>query len=120
MTDHKKISIDPVQAFKRRLRSNLRDAFYRKGFKKNSGSIELTGLPKDDLIAYLLQTYFDNYGMEWDGVEDIHIDHIIPLATAKTEEDVMRLCHYTNLQLLKAEDNYRKGAKQDYQIKKEI
>ena len=33
-----------------------------------------------------------NYG--WD------IDHIIPLDTAKTEEDVIRLNHYSNLQPL--------------------
>ena len=28
------------------------------------------------------------------------LDHIIPLSTAKTEEDVIRLNHYTNLQPL--------------------
>ena len=33
-----------------------------------------------------------NYG--WD------IDHIIPISIAKTEEDVMKLSHYTNLQPL--------------------
>lgn len=33
-----------------------------------------------------------NYG--WD------IDHIIPLTTAKTEDDVIRLSHYTNLRPL--------------------
>ena len=37
-----------------------------------------------------------------------HIDHIIPLVTAKTEEDVNRLCHYKNLQLLTKEDNLLK------------
>ena len=33
-----------------------------------------------------------NYG--WD------IDHIIPLSSAKTEDDIIRLNHYTNLQPL--------------------
>jgi hypothetical protein len=49
---------------------------------------------------------FDNYGFDgW------HIDHIVPLATAKTEEQVAKLNHYTNLQPLWAKDNMSKGAK---------
>lgn len=38
-----------------------------------------------------------NYG--WD------IDHIIPLSTAKTEEDVIKLNHYTNLKPLYSKIN---------------
>ena len=49
---------------------------------------------------------FDNHGLHgW------HLDHIIPLSTAKTEEDIIKLCHYTNLQPLWAEENLSKGNK---------
>lgn len=72
---------------------------------------EIVGLPIEQLEKYLLQTFKNNYGYDWDRKEKVHIDHIIPLATAKTEKDVIKLCHYTNLQLLKAEDNLKKGAK---------
>ena len=74
----------------------------------------------DFFINYLLQTFKDNYGYEYNGIEKVHIDHIIPLATAKTEEDVIKLCHYSNLQLLKAKDNLKKGAKLNYELKEEI
>jgi hypothetical protein len=40
-----------------------------------------------------------------------HIDHIVPLSSAKTEEDVIKLCHYSNLQPLWSIDNYKKGNK---------
>lgn len=65
----------------------------------------------DFFVNYLLETYKKNYGVEYDNKEKVHIDHITPLSTAKTEEDVIKLCHYSNLQLLKAEDNLKKSNK---------
>lgn len=44
------------------------------------------------------------------------IDHIIPLSIAKNEEEVIKLCHYTNLQLLRAEDNIKKGNKINWML----
>ena len=52
--------------------------------------------------------------MSWENMGKWHIDHIIPLSTAITEEDVIRLCHYTNLQPLWAEDNLKKSNKLDW------
>jgi hypothetical protein len=48
-------------------------------------------------------------GMSWDNRNKWHIDHIIPLSSAKTEEEIYKLAHYTNLQPLWAEDNLSKG-----------
>lgn len=50
-------------------------------------------------------------GMSWDNFGEWHIDHIIPLASAKTEIELIELCHYTNLQPLWAEENRSKGDK---------
>jgi hypothetical protein len=47
---------------------------------------------------------FENYGKNgW------HIDHIIPLSSASTEKEIIKLCHYSNLQPLWWDDNIRKG-----------
>lgn len=46
----------------------------------------------------------ENHG-EWE------MDHKTPLASAKTEEEIIKLNHYTNFQPLWRFDNRSKGAK---------
>ena len=49
--------------------------------------------------------------MCWNNYGDWQVDHITPLASAQTKEDLVKLCHYSNLQPLWAFDNRVKGAK---------
>ncbi len=52
-------------------------------------------------------------GMNWQNhaYYGWHIDHRIPLSSAKTVEEVAKLCHYSNLQPLWWNDNFAKGSK---------
>jgi len=102
---------NPINKLKKQIRNMIYDSFKRQHKVKKRHSEELLGCDLDFFVNYLLDTYKNNYGIEWDKIEKVHIDHIIPLATAKTEEDVIKLCHYKNLQLLKAEDNLKKSDK---------
>lgn len=54
--------------------------------------------------------------MSWGNRHLWHIDHIIPLASAKDEESIINLCHYTNLQPLWKKDNQSKGSKMPFSI----
>ena len=73
-----------------------------------TGSLDLVGLSSEDLKIYLESKFLE--GMSWDnyGLYGWHMDHIIPLSSAKNEEELKKLCHYTNLQPLWAFDNLSK------------
>ena len=107
---------DTVYKLKMQTRDVIKKSFRGVLKGKRGRTTELLGCDLDFFVNYLLDTYKNNYGIEWDKIEKVHIDHIIPLATAKTEEDVIKLCHYTNLQLLKAKDNLCKHDKLDWRL----
>jgi len=99
-------------------RNSCRKALKSIGQKKNVNSLKLLGLKTwQQLVKHLSKQFhdhpktgeemtFDNHGLYgW------HIDHIIPLSSAKTEEEIIKLCHYTNLQPLWAEENLAKSNK---------
>ena len=66
--------------------------------------------------AYLIETAKKNYGGKYFPNRKYHIDHVIPNASAITEDDLIKLQHYTNLQYLYAKDNLQKSAKLDWDL----
>lgn len=105
-----------LRKFKQQIRCLISKSFSRKKFIKNQSTKEILGCSFESFYNHLLSTYKYNYGHEWNGIEKVHIDHIIPLATAKMEEEVIKLSRYNNLQLLKAKDNLRKNSKLDWKL----
>lgn len=93
------------------IRSMIYNMLKNKGYSKNSKTQDMLGCSFEEFKIYLESKFEDwmnwdnkglyngdfNYG--WD------IDHIIPLSSAKSEEDVIRLNHYTNLQPLCSKTN---------------
>lgn len=90
-----------------KLSQKLRKVFKSKGTYKSKDLEKITKIKNSDLYTYLLETFKNNYNHEY-YCEEVHIDHKIPLAKAKTIDDVYKLNHYTNLQLLYPEDNMKK------------
>lgn len=105
----------------RRLRNRLYYALKNKNWKKTTHFSEYIGCSREYLVSHL-ESKFEP-GMSWDSYGGWHIDHIVPLSSAKSEEEMYKLCHYTNLQPLWATDNIRKGNnvvvanKKDYTVK---
>lgn len=108
---------DPLFKIIIQVRSLVSASFTRRGYTKRSHTYEILGTDYNTFYNHLMKTFKKNYGYEWDGKEDVHIDHIKPLATAKTEEEIIKLCYYKNLQLLKAKDNLEKNDKIDWKLK---
>ncbi len=106
----KKWENDELFAIKVRLRNLVRNSFRRTGYKKFSIRTEdIVGMNYDEFKKYIESKFQD--GMTWENRGEWHIDHIIPLSSAKSREDLLRLSHYTNLQPLWAADNLRKQNK---------
>jgi len=100
---------DSFRTFKYVLRNRTYSAFKNKGYKKSSKTQEMLGVDWEVCKAHIEKKFTE--GMNWGNQGKWHIDHIIPLASAKNEEELMKLCHYKNLQPLWAEDNLKKSTK---------
>ena len=88
-------------------RSRLNEFLKIKKITKKNNTFNYVGCTPIFLKKYLEDQFVE--GMSWDNHGKWHIDHIIPLASAETEDDIYRLSHYTNLQPLWAEDNWKKN-----------
>ncbi len=104
--------IDSLFKFTDNLRNRIRMAFKRiSNTKKPNHTFNMIGLSPKETMKYIESKFIGE--MSWNnyGRGGWEIDHIIPLSSAKTKEELIKLCHYTNLQPLWAKDNLMKGNK---------
>jgi len=96
--------------FKRILRKRVWAAFKESSWTKSENTENLLGCSFEFAKEYIENQFKD--GMSWDnhGIMGWHIDHIIPLSSAKTKEEMINLCHISNLQPLWWHENLSKGA----------
>lgn len=104
-----KDKVKPINMLCKAVRSRIGIALKRCGYKKGSYTSTLIGLDYDKLKIYIENQF--KKGMSWDNYGEWHIDHKMPLSSAKTEEELLKLFHYTNLQPLWAKENLSKGSK---------
>jgi hypothetical protein len=91
------------------LKCKMRDSVNRYLKYRSTTTSEIVGCSPQELKEHLENKFVP--GMSWENRAEWHIDHIIPLSSAKTEEELYKLCHYTNLQPLWAEENLKKSNK---------
>jgi len=95
----------------RGMRNRLKDYLKYKKISQTNKTFQYIGCTPKELKIYIESKF--QPGMTWDnwGVYGWHIDHVIALSSAKTEDELMKLFHYTNLQPLWAKDNLLKSNK---------
>ena len=103
---------DPKYRAERGVRHRVWKAINRLGAKKGTSTFNIVGCSRCYLFKHLESQF--SKGMTWDNYGEWHIDHIVPLSSAETYCEMIKLCHYTNLQPLWAKDNLSKGDKVDY------
>jgi len=94
---------------KENIRNLIKNSLNYKNIKKNQRTNKILGCTNDDFKLHLESQFeswmtWDNYGNPKDGIlqpdKTWDIDHIIPLNTAITEDELIKLNHYTNLKPL--------------------
>jgi hypothetical protein len=103
---NKKLKTDPLFKLNANIRTLLFVSFKRKGFSKSSRTHEILGCTFEEFKKHLESKFqpwmnWDNHGL-YNGSEGYgwDIDHIKPLSSAKSEEELIKLNHYSNLQPL--------------------
>lgn len=91
----KKYKSDPIFKMNHNIRCRIREFLNQKNIGKKNKTNEIVGCGQTELKFFLEKNF--KPGMSWDNYGQWHIDHIIPLSSAKEESEILKLCHFTNL-----------------------
>lgn len=106
LKERKRRETDPIFKLKNNLRKRVGKILKQ---SKSKSTEKLLGASFEIVKTHLESTFQE--GMSWGNYGEWHVDHIVPLASAKTLDEVIKLFHYKNLQALWEFDNLSKGAK---------
>lgn len=91
-----KLKTSPLFKLRERTSNLIRCSLRTLGYTKKSRTYETLGCDYETFMSHLNN---NSYGFKY-GDKNLDIDHITPTSTASTEEEVLQLNHFTNLQLL--------------------
>jgi hypothetical protein len=105
----KRRASDPNRAMQARISRLHRHALNQVGAIKTSPTFTQLGYSVSEFVKHIERQF--EKGMGWQNMGDWKIDHIIPISTAKTVEDVIFLNQLSNLRPLWAKENNAKKNK---------
>jgi hypothetical protein len=102
---------DPLFKVKHNIRNLIYISF--KNSYKGKKTEQILGYTIEEFIQHLQSQFTEGMTLQnhGQGPGKWNIDHIVPISSAKTEEEIYKLNHYTNFQPLWWEENMAKGKK---------
>jgi hypothetical protein len=117
--DYEKLRIetDNLYKFIRSIRSLIFISVTKNGYTKKSKTSTILGCSFEEFKIYI-ESKFEDW-MDWENHgkctgsynETWHLDHIVPISSAKNESEVIKLNHYTNFQPICSKRNLEKSNK---------
>jgi len=100
---------DAVYKIRCNISTLIQNGIRNRGFSKKTKTSKILGCDYDFFKKYIEDKFKE--GMTWENRSEWSLDHIIPVSLAKTEEELIKLNHYTNFQPLWKIENIKKGNK---------
>jgi hypothetical protein len=109
-----RLSNNPLVKLRFRISNNITVSLKRNGGKKLCKTTDILGCSFDDFKRHIESLWeswmsWENYGNPKDNVYEPNktwdLDHIIPSSKATTEEEILKLNHYSNFQPLCSYNN---------------
>jgi len=89
-----------------RIKCNVITAIKNQGYTKNTKTFNILKCEYNFFMDWLNGKASNGYTY---GIGDLHLDHVIPISLAQTEDEAILLSHYSNYQLLSADENLAKS-----------
>jgi hypothetical protein len=87
--------VDPLFKLKMDILNKTNSALKASYWLRNSNNEKMLGADRDSVIKYIESKFKE--GMSWSNRALWHIDHVVPLSSAKTEAQLYNLANYKNL-----------------------
>jgi hypothetical protein len=100
---------DPVFRLRSNIGTSIANALVARGYKKTSKTCEILGCTFQEFKDHIEKQFLPD--MNWENRFLWHLDHIVPVSFATTEQELIMLNHYSNLRPLWGVENQNKAAR---------
>jgi hypothetical protein len=101
-----RMNTDIIFKLKHNIGCNIRSSLKKQGYSKKTKTFNILKCEYDFFIEFLNGIASNGYTY---GVGNLQLDHVVPISLAQTEDEAYLLNHYSNYQLLSADENLAKS-----------